>query len=188
MSENAIQKVVITSSRWNTQRILDGARSEGLAEFQLIQCEGTGESLRQIVDADVVIIGLWNPQLLNAARKLRWVHSGGGGVEGLLFPEFVESPVLLTCGKPYYGITGAEHALCAMLMFSRRLHFAMKPSPDYEWLDSQDDLLRPEDLSGKTVGIIGMGYMGQALTERARCLGMQVVGVARRPRAAPPVR
>ena len=33
----------------------------------------------------------------------------------------------------------------------------MKPSPDYEWLESQDDLLRPEDLSGKTVGIIGMG-------------------------------
>ena len=89
MSENAIQKVVITSSRWNTQRILDGARSEGLAEFQLIQCEGTGESLRQIVDADVVIIGLWNPQLLNAARKLRWVHSGGGGVEGLLSPSLL---------------------------------------------------------------------------------------------------
>lgn len=184
MSKNTVRKVVVTWGGWR-EKILERAEREGLRDIELVICDTRDEVLEQVVDADAAIIVLWDPEIHRAAKNVRWLHALGGGVTGYLFPEMVDSPVTFTCGKTCFAIPGAEFALWAMLMFSRRSHLTVESPQDPLWQESQDHLLLPEDLSGKTLGIIGLGNMGRALAQRANALGMRVVGARRQSTAVP---
>ena len=60
------------------------------------------EELREARDADVVF-GHITPRLFEHAPLLRWVQALGAGVDGSLFDELVESPVVLTSEKGQVG-------------------------------------------------------------------------------------
>ena len=146
--------------------------------------------LEAFAEAEVAFVGAFDPGLLRVARKLRWVHSGSGGVEGYMFPQLAESPITLTCSKPCFDSTGAEYALGMMLAFSRRLHNDLRHRPDREWEWSVPGTLRsqgqwPTELKGKTVGIMGLGVMGSEIARVATCFGMRVIAMARTRRTPP---
>jgi phosphoglycerate dehydrogenase-like enzyme len=183
MPYNTVNKIVVTWDGWR-DRILKKARSDEYSSKSFFVSEDREDLIRELEDADVAMVAMWDPELLSACHNLRWVHAVSGGIEGYLFPEFVQTSVPFTCGKPTFGVPGAESALAAMLMVTRRNHYAIGHSKTTHWLQSRDDELFPEDLSGKTVGIIGMGQMGQALAPRAAALGMRVFSATRTPRHA----
>lgn len=177
-AQRPVRKVVVTWDGWE-ERILAEAQSRGRGDIEIVVTGSRQQVLRHVVDADAALVGLWDPEIHTAAAKLGWVHAIGGGVTGYLFPEILSSPVPLTCGKACFAIPGAEFGLAAMLHFSRRSHLAASSADDPAWLQSMDHEWLPQDLSGKTLGIIGLGGMGQALAVRAAALGMSVVGARR---------
>ena len=168
---------------------------QGLEEIEecvegvrVVASEDRSRLVEYFAEAEVAFVGAFDAELLRVAKKLRWVHTGSGGVEGYLFPELVESPITLTCSKPCYGSTGSEHALAVMLTFSRQLHVDLRHGPDREWEWAVPGAVRsagnwPTELKGKTVGILGLGVMGREIARISRCFGMRVIGMARRPRA-----
>ena len=176
-----VGKVLVTSPL--REGLLERARREGFGHVEFVFADAHEQALMEIQDADVAWIGLWDAELLGAAKKLRWVHASTGGVS--VIPEFVDTGIPFTSLKPIFDVAGAEAALAAMLMFARRLHY-MRRMRSSERLDSHDHDLHPEELAGKTVGVVGMGYMGRALAVRASCLGLRVLATARRPQPAPP--
>jgi phosphoglycerate dehydrogenase-like enzyme len=135
------------------------------------------EALRLLPDADVLCVGDFDAEMLSAAPHLRWVQALMGGVESVLFPEFVSSPIPLTCCKECFAVPAAEHALALMLAFSRRVEYDIRRRPHrtYEYRD-------PEELQGKTAGIIGTGNIGREIAHRCRSFGMRVLGGARQAR------
>ena len=175
MTSNARVKVVVT---WHAPDFETIARC--VPEAELVLATQREEILAQLADADAAFVAGFDAELLAAAPRLRWVHAGSGGVEGYLFPELVESPVMLTCMKGAFDIPGAEHGLAVMLAFARRLDYDLRQraSREFEYTD-------PNELYGKTLGIIGLGGMGRELAKRSRCLGMRVVGLGRTARRAP---
>ena len=182
MTQDAVRKVVVTWGSWK-DRIPAKALAEGFGDVEFVISDDRAELLEAARDADAAFIAGWDAEMHRAAGKLRWIHAVGGGVS--LFEELVDSDIPLSCGKPAFAIPGAEYALAAMLMFSRRSHVAVGAPPMSTWDGSQDEQLLPVDLAGKTVGVIGMGGMGQALAPRANGLGMRVFGTARRSRTPP---
>lgn len=152
-----------------------------LENVEVRATEDRAEMRTLLAEAEVACVGDLDAELLAGAKRLRWVQALMGGVDGLLFPELVSSSLPLTCCKECFAIPGAEHALAAMLAFSRRLEYDIRQRPRraFEYVD-------PEELAGKTVGILGMGNIGQEIARRCRCFGMRVLGLARRPRACPP--
>ena len=180
----SIRKVVVTWSGWS--EIIPGrATREGLDHLSFTISDDKNEIVSQLADADAAFIAAWDPDMHRAARNLRWIHAVGGGVTPYLFPEMMESDIPFTCGKPAFSIPGAEFALGAMLMFSRRGHVSIGAPKLTQRSPSQEGALVPVDLAGKTLGILGMGGMGQALAPRAKAMGMRVFGTSRRPREAP---
>ena len=161
-----ISKVVVTWSGYR-DRILERSRREGYEDLEFIISDDKDEILSELPDAHVAFIAAWDADMLQAARELRWIHAIGGGVTGYLFPEMVESDIPFTCGKPAFSIPGAEFALGAMLMFSRRNHITVGTPKLTQRSPSQEVALRPVDLAGKTLGLLGMGGIGQALAPRA---------------------
>lgn len=180
----SIRKVVVTWTGYR-DRILEWAKREGYEHLEFLFSDDKDEIVAGLADADAAFIAAWDADMIKAARNLRWIHAIGGGVKGYLFPEMVESDILFTCGKPAFAIPGAEFALGAMLMFSRRNHVTVGTPKLTQRSPSQEVALRPVDLQGKTLGVLGMGGIGQALAPRAKAMGMRVLGTSRRSREAP---
>ncbi len=110
------------------------------------------------------------------ARRLAWVHSLSAGVNEYLFPELVESGVLLTNSRGVFSRSLAEFAIGAALFFAKDFRRMVRQQEAGVW-----DRFDVEEIFGKTMGIVGYGDIGHAVAARARDFGMRVLAVRRRP-------
>jgi phosphoglycerate dehydrogenase-like enzyme len=166
-------------------RVVIVVEVEGLEEaarrvpdVEIITAYDRASALRRAADAEVLCVARFDSELFSAAANVRWVHAMMGGVERVLFPEFVESPIPLTCIKQCFGMPGAQHAMASMLASSSRMI-------DHWWLRLRKtvDCRVGRELRGNTLGIIGFGNIGRTLAELAKPFGMRVIAMARNPRA-----
>lgn len=130
-------------------------------------------------DADIVA-GQLSPSALAKGHKLKWVHSWAAGPNAQLYPEFVSSPVLLTCSKGNGAIPLAEHAMMLMLMLNRNAMRWIEGHRNKKW-----DAFFHGELNGSTVGIIGAGYSGIDLALKAKAFHMRVLGLRRNTQPTP---
>src|SRR5215470_20195316 len=116
-----------------------------------------------IVDTDV-LFGRVGPDIFAQARKLRYYHSIGAGVDAILTPDLVRSDVILASEKGEVGIHLAEHAFALLLALTRGIHTALR-HPDYTLREP----IRKEqwELADHTLGIVGFGGTGHAVAQRA---------------------
>ena len=131
------------------------------------------ETLQQIADADA-IFGTITPELLKASTKLKWVQVFSAGVETYMFPEFVNSDIVLTNCKIVQGPNIADHAMALLLSLTRSLNGTIPRRTGEEWLRGQ---FHPVELTGKTALIIGLGGIGTQIAQRAYAFNMRVVAV-----------
>jgi phosphoglycerate dehydrogenase-like enzyme len=106
--------------------------------------------------------------------NLKWVHSRSVGLERSLFPELVESPVILTNGVGVFSASLGEFALGAILYFAKDFRRMVRNQIAGIW--EQFDVV---PVSGQTVGIVGYGDIGRAVAARVRPLGMSVLALKR---------
>jgi len=134
----------------------------------------TPERQRQeIVDADV-IFGRVSPEIFTHARRLRYYHCLGAGVDSILSPELVESDVILASEKGEVGIHLAEHAFALLLALTRGVHTALR-QPDFRL---REPIRREQrELWEQTMGIVGFGGTGRAVARRALGFGMKLLAV-----------
>jgi len=127
--------------------------------------------------ADVeVILGIITEKLFPALPKLRWVHAIASGVDSLMFPDFVESDVILTGEKGLVGGHLADTGWGLLLALTRQIHTAIKLGPD-AWDHRVDMRMKEIELEGMTMGIIGFGGTGRAMAKRAVAFGMHTIAV-----------
>jgi phosphoglycerate dehydrogenase-like enzyme len=117
-------------------------------------------------------------QVFLAARKVRWVHSRNAGIDNLLFPELIQSPIPFTNGSGVFSQSLGEFALAAILYFAKDFARMLRNQSSQRW--EQFDV---DEISTQTVGIVGYGDIGRAVATRARAMGMKVLALKRH---APP--
>src|SRR5437764_11117509 len=106
--------------------------------------------------------------------KVQWVHSRAAGLDNLLFPELIASPVPLTNGSGVFSPSLGEFALAAILYFAKDLRRLVRNQEAGRW--EQFDIT---EVTGQTVGIVGYGDIGRAVATRVRAMGMRVLAVKR---------
>jgi D-3-phosphoglycerate dehydrogenase / 2-oxoglutarate reductase len=129
-----------------------------------------------IVDADLLIMcyaAITRP-VVAAAKHLKGILKYGVGVDSIDIEAATEFGVpVYNC--PHYG-TGAvaDHAFALLIALARRLlpiHAQMRKT-GWMW---PDPVWRGTDLTGKTVGIIGLGRIGRSLARRCEGFDMRVL-------------
>jgi phosphoglycerate dehydrogenase-like enzyme len=115
-------------------------------------------------------------QLLARAPKLRWIHSRSAGLDGLMFPELVESPVPLTNGRGVFSQSLGEFIIGAVLFFAKDMPRMRRSQKEGRW-----DPFDVQEIRGQTLGIVGYGDIGRAIAKRASALEMKVLAMRRRP-------
>lgn len=140
---------------------------------------------RLMPGADVAFTSVLTPAAFAAASRLRWVHSPAAGVGRMLFPALVESRVTLTNSRGMNAGAVAEHTFGMLLAITRRLPVAVRAQGERTW--AQEALCGLPLLGGRTLGIIGLGAIGQAVARLGRAFGMRVVATRHSPeRGCPP--
>lgn len=138
---------------------------------------------KRAADADVLVIsGLWQNQLLDHAKRLRFIQSIGAGTDQFPREMLATRGIRLASARGVNARAVAEHAIALMLALSRRLPEARDNQRNRVWRGMIGDLSQREDeLSGKTLLIVGLGDIGGRLAQLAKAFNMRVVGLRRHP-------
>ncbi len=133
---------------------------------------------QQFRDAEIVLC-FELPGPLDEARALRWIQLVSAGAEHLLAAGVDRTDILVTTASGIHGTAMAEYTLGVMVMLARRMPLVLRESERHQWKPSRLRTYYGEELSGKTLGILGLGAIGQRVATMARCLGMRVIGLRR---------
>jgi phosphoglycerate dehydrogenase-like enzyme len=170
-----INLLVISSPKYPFLRFLDD-----LPQPVQVHTSNDLEFLKQRApEADVILNGFHDGSALRAilplAQRLKWVHALSAGVEKVLSPELIESPVPLTNGRGVFGPALAEFAVGAMLYFAKDFRRLIRQQEASRWEQFDVTFLRDQ-----TLGVIGYGGIGREAARLAHALGMKVVALRKR--------
>jgi phosphoglycerate dehydrogenase-like enzyme len=159
-----------------------GLPPAGLPERQTgaryVMAESMAEVRAALPDCDVVFHYGAPRDALSAnwglTGRLRWLHVGGVGIDWCLFPELIESEVVLTNSRGVFDTSLPEYLLSLMLALVKDLPATMRAQQRHEW---QHRLLEP--LTGGRAVILGAGSIARASGRLLRSLGLTVTLVGR---------
>jgi len=112
-------------------------------------------------------------QVLEAARRLRVVGRAGVGVDNIDLPAARERGVCVVNTPASTTLAVAELTMALMLALAREVPRADAAMKQGLWLKKE---LIGYELSGKMLGVIGMGAIGAAVARRAAAFEMKILG------------
>ncbi|ULL15340.1 D-2-hydroxyacid dehydrogenase [Paenibacillus sp. H1-7] len=128
-------------------------------------------------DAEIVVD--WKEacktECLQPDSKLRWVQNWGAGVDRMPLGELAGRGIWLTNASGVHAFPISETILAMMLGFTRKLHLSIRHQLKSEWKGTGT----LGEIHGKTMGIIGVGAIGEETARLGKAFGMQVLGVRR---------
>jgi phosphoglycerate dehydrogenase-like enzyme len=114
---------------------------------------------------------------LKEAANLKWVQALGTGLDGIVDQPALKPSVTVTSLHGVHGAPVSEAAIAAMLALSRDLPGFVRAQDQHQWKRWPAKLLH-----NKTVGILGIGVIAEALAPKCKAMGMTVVGITSSPR------
>jgi D-3-phosphoglycerate dehydrogenase len=113
------------------------------------------------------------PQVFEAAGRLKVVGRAGVGVDNIDLEAAKSHGVMVINAPVSTSLAVAELTLGLMLALAREIPRADAGMKQGDWLKKE---LSGMELSGKTLGILGMGRIGAEVGVRAKAFGMRVLG------------
>src|SRR5215475_9174311 len=158
---------------WHAPAWLRERLQVAFPQIKFLQLPNYDRVPEEIPDTDVFIGWSLRPPQFVAAKKLRWIHSPAAAVHQLMFPELIQSNVLVTNSTGIHGPVVAEHAIAVLLTLAKRLPQAMQYQAKKVWAQDQlwHERPRPREVADTTVAVVGMGRIGREFTTRAKALG-----------------
>jgi phosphoglycerate dehydrogenase-like enzyme len=132
------------------------------------------EVIAALEQAEVLVTYLWSDDWLDSA--LHWVQSVSVGTDQFPVEAMAERGVVLTSAHGIHEVQVAEHALAALLAMTRGIATAVRQQEKRIW-----QWPPVFELDGMTLGILGLGHIGEGVARRASALGMHVIGTKRNP-------
>ena len=162
------------------------------AELQQIQSQGSQVELivnktaadleRVLPDVDVVF-GSLNAAMFAKAKNLRWMQHTEAGVDTILFPELVKSPVVVSNMARMFAPAISETAIAMLLSLTRGLSKYYVPQFQQKQWKSERNLV---EVDGMTMGLVGMGGLGSATATRAHFgFNMKILATDAKPMTKP---
>ena len=173
---------------------------EAAAPMTVVQVQDENQALAQIADADALFGSLTLP-MLRGAGKLRWVQAPTASMEKFLFPELIDSPVVVTNMRGIYSDVIADHVFGFILCFAKNFHTYIRQQMAGIWHALGRELGEPPGYGGpgdvhtsdreaitlgdSALGIIGLGGIGAETARRGLAFGMRILAVDPKVEKAP---
>jgi phosphoglycerate dehydrogenase-like enzyme len=163
---------------------VEAIQAAGLADRVVIHtlAPDARPSADQLEQAEVLMAYIVPPGVLGAMPKLRWAQAMLAGVEGWLAMPDLPPNLVLTCARGTHEESMPENIVGALFYVAKPYAAAAQNQKLGRWVRTV-----PQPLTGKTLGILGIGVIGQKVAHIAATLGMRVIGTRRRPEPVPDV-
>jgi len=112
--------------------------------------------------------------LVQQMPSLKWLHVTRGGVSTYLTPTVKSRSIQVTGSKGIHGAAFSEFALACILAFAKKLPECLDAQRQKKW-----QKLQLMEIEGQTLGIVGLGTVGNELARKAKALGMRVIATKR---------
>jgi glyoxylate reductase len=112
--------------------------------------------------------------LARAGNQLRLIAQFGAGVDNIDIASAVQRGITVTNTPGVLTDDTADVTMALMLALPRRLHEGVQVMEQGRFDGWTPTWMLGRRLSGKRLGIIGMGRIGQAVARRARAFGLQI--------------
>jgi phosphoglycerate dehydrogenase-like enzyme len=147
--------------------------------------EGAEKHLR---DCEILFAFELRLEQFRSAQKLHWIHTPTAAVHQLLFPELVNSDVILSNAREVHGPVVAELVIALMFALAKKIPQAVRLQQKHFWGKSAvwNDGPKPREIAEATLGLIGVGGIGRIVARMASALGMRVIAVRERPEKEKP--
>jgi len=155
---------------------VDAISAAGLADRVAVEALSRKDTPTQAPRADSEAMLAWGspPGLLPHMAKLRWVQALTAGVEGWLALPDLPSGLALTCARGTHRESMPENILGALFHITKPYAAVVEDQKQVKWTRR---VATP--LNGKTLGILGLGAIGQEVARLATALRMRVIGTRR---------
>jgi D-3-phosphoglycerate dehydrogenase len=144
---------------------------------------------REVTDADLIIVRAFlPPDLIDHAPRLLACMRHGAGVDLIPVEAATRAGVMVTNVPGVNAQTVAEYCVAQFLQHARGTGLANRLMRNGGWAAARVLADRATEIHGKTVGIVGVGDIGNRLaTICHHGFGMRVIGYRRRPELMPPI-
>jgi len=173
---------------WNTPAWFPQKLMHDFPQVEVVSLDSYDSADEQLREAEIVMTWSLRPEQFAAAHKLRWVHSPAAAVHLFMFPEFIESDVLLTNAREVHGPVVAEQVIAMVLALAKLLPQDVRFQLKHEWGQAAAWRAKPRirEVAGATLALIGLGTIGRETATRGAALGMRVIGVRENPQKGAP--
>jgi phosphoglycerate dehydrogenase-like enzyme len=128
-----------------------------------------GEVTAELAESEVLVTYRWDDSYLTGS--LRWVQSISVGVDQYPIEMLRRAGVVLTSARGCHGPQVSEHAFGLLLALTRGIGRSMRNAEAKVWKP-----IPGVEISGMTLGILGLGTIGEAIAQKAVAWGMDVIG------------
>jgi phosphoglycerate dehydrogenase-like enzyme len=156
---------------------LDAISAAGLADRVAVDTLPRKErpSAEQLARTEALMAFGVPPGTLSSMPRLRWVQAMTAGVEGWLALPDLPADLVLTCARGTHRESMPENIVGAVFYVAKPYAAAVENQKLRKWVHGA-----AQPLTGKTLGILGLGAIGRDVARIAAVLGMRVIGTRRR--------
>ena len=161
---------------------IEAIAAAGLSDRATIETLGRSEkpSDTQRAETNVLLAIGVPPRLLPTMPNLSWAQALTAGVEGWLALPDLPAGLTLTSARGTHRESMPENILGALFHITKPYAAIAEDQKQRLW---RNRIATP--LNGTTLGILGLGAIGQEVARLGSALGMTVIGTKRRPTALP---
>ncbi|MEJ7839746.1 MAG: phosphoglycerate dehydrogenase, partial [Thermomicrobiales bacterium] len=160
-----------------SDNIHSGARADLAVDAEVIDVDGTDipALLRVLPEADALVVRSETQvtaEILAAAPKLKVVARAGAGIDNIDLDAATRAGVLVLNAPGANAVSAGEHTISLLLAITRQLIHANESTHAGRW---ERKKMKPVDLKGRTVGIVGLGRVGSIVATRLKAFEMHVI-------------
>ena len=138
----------------------------GLSEDELVSIIGDYDAL--VVRSGTKVTA----RIIEAGGRLQVIGRAGVGVDNIDVEKATERGILVVNAPDGNSIAAAEHAIALMLAMARNIPQANASLLEHKW---ERKKFVGVEVTGKTLGVVGMGRIGRHVARRGRGLEMRVI-------------
>ncbi len=163
----------------NWEKELIEKESKVLGDVSFFEQE-VQDAVDKAVEFEVLSVFIYSKldkKVLDKLPNLKLIATRSTGIDHIDKKECEKRGIKVVNVPEYGSVTVAEYAFALMIALSRRITEADKAVKEGRF---SPEGLTGVDLYGKTLGVIGVGKIGQEMIKRGKAFGMNVLGVGRK--------